>query len=175
MYLASGSNYYIIPFVKRIVYTESGIAIQNPNFKVRLLTYSELSKVLMLLEAETDNFKIQEEIFTACCSGVLEFENEVILLDECAGIVDEVASKIYEESLATVNNPPQYFNSSLDTCTSIEVWAGNVANILNMNYMYVLALPVNEVIRLYAIAYLVSGRNIPPIEIHEEKVSKVGE
>lgn len=175
MYLSSGSNYYIIPFVKRIIYTKSGIAIQNPNFKVRLLSYSELNKVMMLNDAGTDSFKVNEEIFSVCCLGVLEFEEETLLLDECAGIVDTIATKVYKESVNVLQNPPDYFNGSLTTCTLMEVWAGNVANILNLNYLEVLSLPVSEIIRLYAIAYLVSGRNIPPIEVHEEVASKVGE
>ena len=174
MYLTSGTNYYIIPFVKRIVYTKSGIAIQNPNFKVRLLSYSEISKVLMLKEANTDYFQINEEIFSACCLGILDFEKEVLLLEDSAGIVDEIANKIYKESIAVMQDPPAYFEASLTNCTMIEIWAGAVSSILNMDYEHVMNKPISELIRLYAIAYLVSNKSIPPIEIHKEVESKVG-
>lgn len=168
MYLQSGTNYYIIPFPNVVVYTQSGLTIKNPNIKIRLLTYPELSKLQVLIESGITLSEINEEIFTACYLGLLGFEEETLLLDETPYLVETVGLKLYEESIKIVSDPPRYFNSCLNNFNVFDIWCGIIANVLNLNFDEVCLKPVNEIIRLYSIAYMVSNKTIQPIALEEQ-------
>lgn len=169
MYLQSGSNYNLIPLKNIIIYTESGMAIQNPNFKVRLLTYSEFTKVDTLIKAKADSLEISEEIFTACYLGLLGFEEEVINLDATPIVLQTISDAIYTHSQAAIYKPDQLFSNFLNTMNLFDIWCGLIANILNIPFEDVILKPVDEVIRLYTIAYLASNRSIAPIQLEENK------
>lgn len=168
MFLQSGSNYHILQMNNVIVYTESGLAIQNPNFKLRLLTYSEFSKVATLIDAKADSLEVAEEVFTACYLGILGFENEILNLDATPLALQLISDTIYTNSQIAIYTPDKLFSKFLDTTNLFDLWCGIAANILNIPFEDIVQKPVDEVIRLYTLAYLVTNRNIAPIQLEEK-------
>lgn len=175
MYLKAGSNYYLIPFVNRVVYTKSGLIIKNPNFKVRLLSISELSKVEILKQSKVDEAVIYEQIYDICFLGLMGFDSEEFLKDDLAFIVTEIGRLVYNKTISITTDMPKEFNNCLEEITSVEVWSGYISNILNMNYKDIITKGIDEIIKLYAIAYVCSNKTIPPIALAESNVnSKIG-
>lgn len=174
MYLNSGSNYYIIPLENRDILTVDGYRVNSPNFKVRLLSYSELNKIEIMKQSAMSVFDTNEEIFNCCVLGILGYEGIEFDFHAHGIVIDSIASKVYEESIKAIQDPVESFNTALDKMGAFDMWAGHVSSILHINYIEVLKLPAAEVLRLYAIAYLVSGQTIPAIAIQEKTESKVG-
>jgi len=172
MYLNSGSNYYLIPLENVIIYTQSGLSIKNPNFKIRLLSYAEFKKVTTLIEAKASNTEISDEIFTACFLGILGFEDEVVDFDATPLAIQLIADSIYLRTQQAIVRPEITFNNFLISTNLFDIWCGLVANILNIPFEDVVVKPVDEVIRLYSLAYLVSNRAIAPIAAEEPEKNK---
>lgn len=176
MYLTTGSHYYICSLAGRVIKTVTKIKIKDPNLKIRLLNFSELHKLQGLMENNVDLSTIYEEIFNVCFINVIGFEEEQIDLDNSgAYIIDSIGSIIYRESLNIIKNLPQAFTQVVNTIPTVDVIAAKIAYHLNMNYEIVSQLPMDELIRLYAIAHIATGGVVPPLEYNQDKIEgKVG-
>jgi hypothetical protein len=150
---------------------QSGLIIKNPTIKVRLLNYSEFAKVQYLKQAGESELKIAEEIFACCYLGILEHEDEVLEADKTAFFIDMIASKVLQDTQRIVLQHEDYFVDTLRTLSKVEVWAGYVAKTLNHTYTDVLEKPVDELLRLYAVAHLVSRGEVPSLVSEEDVIN----
>lgn len=166
MLLESKENYRIFKLEGRSINTKDGIKVTNPIVKTRLLSISELTKVQMMVDANESEDSIFEEIFGCCYLGLLGISDESIIdINSLPLIVNTLAALVLTESREICQNIDTYFTNIITTSLyPTEVWAGYIANILNIEYYTVLNKPVDELVRLYTIAYIVSGKTIPPIE-----------
>lgn len=174
MYLSSGNNYYLIPLENRDILTVDGYRVNSPNFKVKLLSYSELNKIEIMKQSKMELHDIHDEIFSACFLGILGYEEIDFDFEHHGAVIDTIAEKVYIESIKCVQDPIETFNTLLNTLSAFDVWAGHVSSVLKIDFREVTKLPAHEIIRLYTIAYVVSGYTIPAIEKQETTESKVG-
>lgn len=165
MFLDSGVNYYIIPFNNRVVYTQSGLIIKNPTIKVKLLSLSEYTKINTLKNAKERDSVINEEIFNSCYLGLLGFEEEVLNAEDSGFLVDTVANYVLQESSKRFLEPAKEVEEYEKVLTKPEIWSGYISNILNIPYDQVILKPIDELIRLYTICFIVAGGTIPNIDL----------
>ena len=165
MFLESKENYRIFKLEGRSLTTKDNLIVTNPIIKTRLLSISELSKIQMMVDANESEDLIFEEIFSCCYLGLLGISDEsVIDLNTIPLLVNTLASLVLTESRSICQNIDKYFNEIItNSIYPTETWAGFIANILHIDYYTVLNKPVDELVRLYTVAYVVSGRSIPPI------------
>ncbi len=165
MFLNSGLSYYNVVLNNRIIYTEKGLQIKNPSFKIRLLTYAEYAKIDIMRKANVPPSDIYEDIFTACYLGILGFEDETLNAEETGLLIDTLGALIFKESSKYFTNPEYHFNTASNDISKFDIWCGFIARILNLNYDDVKQKPIDEIIRLYSLSFIVSGGTIPHIDL----------
>lgn len=121
---------------------------------VRLLTYEEMVRVVGI-DITTSNIKIslEDDIFALCVQRVLGFEDlsDVRFGDLEAGLISTVAKCIYETSKRYYNNPEQLIEESLSESTLFDQMKLVVANGYNIDHRIVEGLPIDELMRKFAL------------------------
>ena len=174
MYLSSGENYFLVSLPNMKVKCKSGIMITGPNIKVRLLSYSEASKCISMTNSGMNQLLINDEIVEKVVLGVIGFDGEVIDFEASdAGLCDALAERIMMESVYILNNIDLAYERIAPSVTWVETICCIVSNRMSTPYTDVLNLPIDEVIKRYAICQA-SFPDLLPLEKAEEKVSKVG-
>lgn len=175
MYLTSGVDYYVVVLEEIDVFCNSGLQIRSPNIKFKLLSYPDLNKVMLMEQSGISKDKINEEIVNKSIVGIIGFESETINLDESpAGVVDQLAYKILENSRKIVTDLETAFNELANSCSMFEQICLVVSNYTNNTYEYTQQLPLDELIKRYALCHMAFPSVVPPIAKEKEVESKVG-
>ena len=174
MYLNSGTDYYIVVLKDLTIVCKSGLHIISPNIIIKLLSYPDINKLEMMQTSGMKEWDINEEICSKCIISIIGFETETIDLDESpAGIIDHIATKIKLNSLIVIEDLPKTYIQMASICSILERLAMVVAHYSNNTYEYTQQLPIDELLKRYAICSLIF-RDVPPIESTEEEESKIG-
>lgn len=174
MYLKSGVDYYLVNLNGITIICKSGLVIQSPNIKFKLLSYPDINKIEMMESSGMKESDINEEIFLKSVIAVIGFEDEEIDIDESpAGIVDHVATKIKLNSILLLKDIEDTYQQLAASCSLLERLAITVAYYTNNTYEYTQSLPIDELFKRYALCSL-TFRDVPPIEANVEQESKVG-
>lgn len=175
MYLTSGIDYYVVVLEEIDVFCKSGLQIRSPNIKFKLLSYPDLNKVMLMEQSGIGVEKINEEIVEKSVLGIIGFDNEFINYDESpAGVVDQLAYKILENSRKLILNLEEAFNTLSASASMFEQMSLVVARFTNNTYEYTQQLPLDELIKRYALCTKAFPNDAPIIAKEEEKESKVG-
>lgn len=174
MYLNSGVDYYLVNLKDITIICKSGTIIFSPNFKIKLLSYPDINKIELMESSGMKEVDINEEIVEKCLLTIIGFEEEELDLDNSpAGVVDHLATKIKLNSLMCINEVEETFQKFISTSSLFDRLALVVAHYTNNTYEYTQQLPIDELMKRYAVCYM-SFPNVVPIELNEEVESKVG-
>lgn len=175
MYLNSGVDYFVTLLDGLFVVCESGVLIQSPNIKFKLLSYPDMSKIDLMYQSKMSVEDIYEEIIEKCVVEVIGFPEEKIDFNESsAGIFKTLAIKILENSKMLVADLEQSFNSFTNTTTLLDQLALVVGYYTHLGYEKSKELPIDELLKRYALCCKGFSQTVPPIVLQEEVESKVG-
>ena len=175
MYLKSGIDYYIVVLQEVDIVCTSGLIIRSPTIKFKLLSYPDLNKIGMMTASRMKDSDINEEVCNKCIIHIVGFEEEIIDFDESpAGIVDHIGSKIRENSVSVIDDLETTFEQMVRLASMFERISLVVAHYTNNTYEYCQGLPVDELMKRYAICSLAFPAQVPPIVFEKEEESKVG-
>lgn len=174
MFLSSES-YYSTPLPNLTISCLSGLLIPNATLMFRLLSYSELSKVFMLLQSQVPEDEVHEEICRACITGILHFDKEQIDYKQIpAGIITHIGGKIFHHSTSLTKDIQGSFESLQNTVTIFDQLHAFVARYTNTPIKEVRTYPLDILIKEYGIIQSTFPNEIMPIVLEEEQYSKVG-
>lgn len=175
MYLKSGVDYYVVVLDGIEVTCVSGLRIISPNIKFRLLSYPDLSKINLMLQSGMSKEDIYEEVCKKSILGLIGFNEEVIDFDNSpAGVVGHIGFKILENSKQIINDIEESFNVLSNSISLYERISMVVSYYSNNKYEDVQQLPLDELIKRYAICSIAFPNSVPPIVLEKEEESKVG-
>lgn len=123
-------------------------------FIVRLLTYEEMVRVTGInISTTAIKISLEDDIYDLCVTRILGFENvkdlDVNTID--AGVITSVSKCIYETSKRYYNNPEQLIEESLSESTLFDQMKLVVANGYNIDHRIVQDLPIDELMRKFAL------------------------
>ena len=175
MYLKSGVDYYVVVLEGIEVTCVSGLRIISPNIKFKLLSYPDLSKVNLMLQSGMSKEDIYEEICKKSIKGIIGFDSEEIDFDASpAGIVGHIGFKILENSNQITNDIEESFNTLSGSVSLYERISMVVSYYTNNTYEDAQQLPLDELVKRYAICSMAFPNTVPPIVLEKEEESKVG-
>lgn len=175
MYLNSGTDYYVVSLEGLEVVCKSKLRIMSPNVKFKLLSYSDLNKIQLMRSSGMKKEDAYEEICNKCIIGIIGFENEEINFDESpAGIVDHIGLKIMHNSSILTQDIEESFASVMSGVSIYERLAMVVARYSGNSYEFCQQLPLDDLLKRYAICHLAFPNDVPPIVFEKEEESAVG-
>ena len=175
MYLTSGIDYYVVVLEDIDVICKSGLRIRSPNIQFRLLSYPDLNKIILMEQSGLANDKINDEIFNKCIIGIIGFDNEHIDFEESpAGIVDHLSHKILVNSKKLIENIEESFQVISESASIYERLALVVSHYTNNTYEFTQQLPLDELIKRYALCSQAFPGLVPALVFEKEEESKVG-
>lgn len=175
MYLKSGVDYYVVVLEGIEVTCISGLRIMSPNIKFRLLSYPDLSKINLMLQSGMSKEDIYEEVCKKSILGIIGFDDEFVDFDNSpAGIVGHIGFKILENSKQITNDIEESFNILSSSTSLYERISMVVSYYSNIKYEDAQQLPLDELIKRYAICSMAFPNTVPPIVLEKEEESKVG-
>ena len=176
MYLSSGVDYYVVALEGiEVVCKKSCLRLKSPNIKFKLLSYPDLNKINLMMSSGMSEEDIHEEVCNKCILGIVGFDNEIIDFDESpAGIVGHIGFKILENSKTLLNDIEESFQILSQGCSLYERLSLVVAHYTNNTYEYCQCLPIDELIKRYALCSMAFPDKVPPIEFEREEESRVG-
>lgn len=175
MYLNTGVDYYLATLPDIIVVCKSGLRIRSPNIKFKLLSYPDLNKIELMVTSGMNRLDINDEICSKCILGIVGFDNEEIDFSESPCFVsDYIATKIENNSRTIINDVEKAFTSLSGSSSLYERLSLVVAHYTNNSYEFTQKLPIDELVKRYALCSMSFPNVVPPIEFEEEKESRVG-
>ena len=175
MYLKSGVDYYLVNLDGIVIVCKSGESIVSPNFKIKLLSYPDINKVNMMLTSGMKETDINEEIVKKCVVSIIGFENEELDIDlSPAGVIDHLATKIKLNSMLITEDIEKSFEILHQSCSIYERIALVVAHFSNHSFEYCKELPIDELVKRYALCSIAFPLQAPPLVFNVEEESKVG-
>lgn len=175
MYLKSGVDYYVVVLEGIEVTCISSLRIMSPNIKFRLLSYPDLSKINLMLQSGMSKEDIYEEVCKKSILGIIGFDDEFVDFDNSpAGIVGHIGFKILENSKQITNDIEESFNILSSSISLYERISMVVSYYSNIKYEDSQQLPLDELIKRYAICSMAFPNTVPPIVLEKEEESKVG-
>lgn len=173
MLLGTGVDYYIVPLEGIDITCKSGVMIRSPIIKFKLLSYPDLNKIELLSRSGKSAEYIYEEVCNNKIECILGHEGQVIDFDNSpAGVLIHLGRKLVDNSRTVLEDLVTSYSSLAESVTILDQIAMIVSNHSNNTYEYTKDLPVDELLKRYAIC--VTCFNYSPIEPTEED-SKVGD
>lgn len=171
MLLGSGVDYYILPLDDLDIQCKSGLCIRSPTLKYRLLSYPDINKVEILLRSGKDIDVVYEEVCIDKIETIMGYPDEVVDFDNSpAGLVPHLGRKIIDNSRLVLEDLEKSFLQLSESLTILDRLSIVVSNHTNEAYTQVKQLPIDELLKRYALCCISFG--YPPIQSKEE-VNKV--
>jgi hypothetical protein len=175
MYLTSGVDYYVVVLEEIDIVCKSGLIIRSPNIQFRLLSYPDINKVMLMEQSGLPSNKINEEVFNKCIIGIIGFNDEQIDFEESpAGIIDHLSHKILTNSKKLIENIEESFAALSESASLYERLALVVSHYTNNSYEFTQQLPIDELIKRYALCAQAFPQTVPPLVFEKEEESRVG-
>lgn len=175
MYLKSGVDYYLVNLDGIVIVCKSGESILSPNFKIKLLSYPDINKVNMMLASGMKESDVNEEVVKKCLISIIGFENEELDIDQSpAGVIDHLATKIRLNSTMVIEDIEKSFEILHQSCSIYERIALVVSHFTNQTYDYCKELPIDELVKRYALCSIAFPSQAPALVFEVEEESKVG-
>ena len=178
MFLETGGDYYLLTLPNKKIKLTDGNYIVSPSFKIRYLTFSELSKIDNMSGTGITKLEINEQVFKISILDIIGFENrtkDIDIQETDAYIIDSIAEQVITQSYSLLNNRSGAFNYFANQVTWIEACARIVSYYTNHTSTEVMNWPVDKIIREYAICQAAFPNQIHPIEEpKQENSSKIG-
>lgn len=172
MFLGTGIDYYVVPLEGIDIVCKSGAMIRSPLLKVKLLSYPDFNKVELLIRSGRDIDYIYEEVCNHRIESIIGYEQEEIDFNESpAGVLLHIGKKLLDNSRIVLEDLVKSYEELSNSVTLLEQISMIVANHSNHTYEYTKSLPIDELIKRYAICS--ATFNYAPIQ-NEEENSRVG-
>jgi len=175
MFLTSGTSYYSIPLLNINLTCKSKNIIQDPNIKFKLLSFSDLTKIDILLSSNISMSEIYDEICHKCILGILYHEGEEIDFERSpAGVLEHLGEKILYHSRDIIKDIQKTFEIFSSNITLLDQIQAFVSRYTCTPLKEIRDLPLDQLLRDFSIVQAAFPNEIQPIVLEEEKVSKVG-
>ena len=166
----------IIPF------NEVPIRIGNRIYKnitavVRLLSAPEIIRLdKMRMSNSYDEEVINDDIVKLCLIDIIGVEGEINLDETSAGFVTTLAKSIYLYSIDHVVNAASHVGEYMNGITILDNICAIVSKYLNISYLEVRNMPVNQVYQMFAVCRSTFPNDVNDIQEKEEvsTVSQIG-
>lgn len=174
MFLTSGNSYYSVPLSGLIVQCKSGLRLSSPTIKFKLLSYSDLTKIDLMIASGIQDEEVFEEICKKCIEGLIYLPNEELDYDVSpAGIIPHIGNKILHHSREVCVDIPQTFSMFSANVTLIDQISAFVSRYTCTPIREIRDYPVDQLLREFAIIQAAFPNEVQPIVQEEETVSRV--
>lgn len=175
MYLNSGVDYYVVALNEIEIECESGLRIMGPTIKFKLLSYPDLSKLEMMLNAGMTLEDINEEVCNRCIISIVGFEEERLSFSNSpAGVFSHIGTKIIRNSKEVIRDLEGAFQAFSASASIYDRLILVVSYYTNNSYEFCQNLPIDELVKRYALCSMAFPAQVPPIVFEKNEVSKVG-
>lgn len=175
MFLTTGHSFYTVPLSGTYIKTKKGLLIENPSITFKLLSFSDLAKLEIMIQSGIDISEVYLEICNKSITGVIHLEGDNIdFMASPAGVLDHLGSKILHHSKGVLDDLPTTFSAMLNRVTLLDQIEAVVCRYTNTPMVEIKCLPLDELIKKYSVLHASFPNEVMPIVIEEDEVSKVG-